>query len=808
MGCEKKKEKTAFLCRARRMFLVMLLSLIIAAASLAAGWSGIRAEARPDDSILTENLKFANRNYTDVQTIQVPYVNVNGNTTVYCDAPYSDEFFQYESGEFDTELARSSFGLAVSAFRNDGKNLPNQYETFLTAAGFSDIYAFGYDEPTTIESLSGVMAWKKIGDFILIAAVPCGQNYKKEWGSNLKVGDGDRHQGFDEAAKKFEAQIRQYIADKNIEGKAKLWLSGFSRASAVSNLTAADFIESGEFEEVYAYLFGVPRTTRTDPWPYRGIYNICGSFDPVPVFPMSTWGFARYGIDLFLPSQEEDSDYRSQVEYMNEVYSEVTGKNYHNIPLINYRMFLMIEFLAEMFPESKDYAETLQGLLISQIADPANKNIMEILTAVFTRLGEMDKSQEEAASIFLDYLQMIASEHLKGVSVFTEDTGWDPDSSIPMNYMREHLPAVYQSWVYSDLDPEYLYQGFTITRRFVLLADMGVMVTDSSDRELVRVDKNGKLHRDALEDGEDVPDIFVLRTGKETIVTLPVDREYSVQLSADKHRGMVYFQVITTSSMLTGFSDIMYTGSADAGIYKMTLQPNYLSLSPFKVIEGRLYNLKERDMEYSPSLLMAAETENTKHLTLGHILFGTMVIVSGLLLLGLICLIIWIAHLVRRKKRSRPYSNLYVIIPHLLLVLLFAFLVQFASVNLVSVGIAKNIISALMVFCIFLLALRGTLRCLTADKKGGYRKQSKRKKLFAIVFTFLMLGMTAVCYFFFSRSLFSGYRMENNILCGAAVILFCVISILIFPTRLPKKDPDSNNVENTEDDMEGKEILL
>ena len=69
---------------------------------------------------------------------------------------------------------------------------------------------------------------------------------------------------------------------------------------------AAEMIESGEFDDVYAYLFGVPRTT-TQPVRYKGVFNICGQYDPVPSVPLQSWGYARYGTDLYTPAQEADA---------------------------------------------------------------------------------------------------------------------------------------------------------------------------------------------------------------------------------------------------------------------------------------------------------------------------------------------------------------------------------------------------------------------------------------------------------------------------------------------------------------------
>ena len=224
--------------------------------------------------------------------ITVPFFSA-GMWEMKWEFPYSDRYFLEPSEEFSRDIAKASLGLTVSAFREGGTStVPNQYEVYLKEAGFSDIHAFGYDQPTSPHTLAGVIASRKIGDFTLIAASPCGQGYQKEWGGNLDLGVGERHAGFEEAAQIMEKEILSYIEEHDLTGRLKLWISSFSRGSAVSNLTAADMIESGRFEDVYAYLYAVPRTT-TNEIMYPSIFNICGSYDPVTQIPLQSWGYYR-----------------------------------------------------------------------------------------------------------------------------------------------------------------------------------------------------------------------------------------------------------------------------------------------------------------------------------------------------------------------------------------------------------------------------------------------------------------------------------------------------------------------------------
>ena len=263
----------------------------------------------------------------------------------------------------DPDTARASMGLTVSAFRNHGELIEDQYETYLKAAGFHDIYPYGYDQETGVDTIAAVIGHKKIDDFELIAVAVCGQGYGKEWGGNLEVGDEERHVGFDKAAKLLEEQIEGYIRTHGLEGNKKFWISGFSRAAAVSNLTAADMIESGQYEDVYAYLFGVPRTTKA-PIPYPGIYNICGIFDPVPQIPMASWGYERYGTDLYTPAEETDSRYARFITYCSGVNIALGNPFFQNNPEVNFQIHMILE-LGITFRSSHKLRKTAISSLVN-----------------------------------------------------------------------------------------------------------------------------------------------------------------------------------------------------------------------------------------------------------------------------------------------------------------------------------------------------------------------------------------------------------------------------------------------------------
>ena len=166
-----------------------------------------------------------------VQEIPVPFLDTA--TVAYTwDFPYSDDFFSTPSDQFSLTFAQGSLGLASSTFRSVKDTVDPQYKTYLRGAGFHDLNSFGYDQETGIDTLSGVIGCKKVGDCTVIAAATCGQGYGNEWAGNLQVGAGDIHEGFNNASKLFEKHLNEYIDDHHIEGKKILWLTGYSRQNA------------------------------------------------------------------------------------------------------------------------------------------------------------------------------------------------------------------------------------------------------------------------------------------------------------------------------------------------------------------------------------------------------------------------------------------------------------------------------------------------------------------------------------------------------------------------------------------------
>ena len=188
----------------------------------ASAGSGSRlSEAFTENTAASHPVTFADeKQLGKIRQIHLPFPHVTEEKLEW-DFPYSDDFFSLPPEDFSITMARGSLGLTLSAFRSEADEVSPQYETYLREAGFTNIYSFGYDKPPVEDSLSGVIGMKRIDGCTVIAAAACGQGYGNEWASNFKVGSGERHEGFSQAAGLFKSHLEQYLKDHAVEGKKR-----------------------------------------------------------------------------------------------------------------------------------------------------------------------------------------------------------------------------------------------------------------------------------------------------------------------------------------------------------------------------------------------------------------------------------------------------------------------------------------------------------------------------------------------------------------------------------------------------------
>ena len=242
------------------------------------------------------------------------------------DTYYNDSYFYLDNHEVHQEIALASHAMALATF-NGNKDYAlrsNYLRDLWQKEKFEHIWMSDsfYKKPET-DSIGFGIASKKIEDFTLLAIAVRGGNYDAEWTSNLTLGPDGNAQGFDEASDHVIEGLTSFIANYEVTGRIKIWISGYSRAAITSNMTAgkilyrmsqSDLIDKNVIytsDDIYAYCFEPPmgvmlplQEVRGDL--YHGIHNFLNYNDFVPLVAPYEWGFTRYGTDHYYPDRLND----------------------------------------------------------------------------------------------------------------------------------------------------------------------------------------------------------------------------------------------------------------------------------------------------------------------------------------------------------------------------------------------------------------------------------------------------------------------------------------------------------------------
>ena len=244
---------------------------------------------------------------------------------------YTDDYFKKPATKYNQSLATMSLCLALSTYQDEDekiydknvKNVKNLFGKcgFVVDGADSTFQQKNYDIKTGTDTIACSFTSKKIGDSTLVAVAVRSGGYGAEWASNLTLGSKGDHFGFNDASNKVYEYLADYVNSRNITGKVKFWITGFSRGGATANLLAAKLDNTIDShpkityskEDVYAYTFATPagavKSNNPHSKKYNNIFNIINFHDLVPlVAPSQTgWSFDRYGITKVLPFSESTS---------------------------------------------------------------------------------------------------------------------------------------------------------------------------------------------------------------------------------------------------------------------------------------------------------------------------------------------------------------------------------------------------------------------------------------------------------------------------------------------------------------------
>ena len=216
--------------------------------------------------------------------------------------------FHYDSTDFTKDNTVFNSNLAMLGFAmTSATKSADQAKTVFANAGFDEhLDVSTLEAEPTIDSVGFAIGSRRLADGDQIIIAFRGENYTKEWASNLYAipdeeaedFNGD-HYGFHLAALKAQAAIKKFVTDNKLTNPRYL-ISGYSRGAAIADLTAALLIDDGNTDNVYCYTFCTPAamlaTNRKDA--YDVIFNFINPNDAVPMFMPSFYNFLRPGVDI------------------------------------------------------------------------------------------------------------------------------------------------------------------------------------------------------------------------------------------------------------------------------------------------------------------------------------------------------------------------------------------------------------------------------------------------------------------------------------------------------------------------------
>ena len=276
---------------------------------------------------------------------------------------YSDDYFRHSSDVYDSHLATLSCIMTnFSVPLNNPKSIddqswylsqPERLYGFFSSIGFKDFETNeDYEKRSEFDTIGVAAANRQVDDYTVIGVGIRSGGYFREWANNVYLGDGTKsdymHEGWYNAANKTIKYIDEYISANRITGKIKIWIAGFSRGGATTNLAAGlldNKLDKNEkifssnvtltHNDLYAYTFEAPQganyNSKTVKQPgdaiYNNIYNVVNPNDLVPKVAMSEYGFTRFGTDKYITTKFYDpQNFENNRKTMKALYVENGSK--------------------------------------------------------------------------------------------------------------------------------------------------------------------------------------------------------------------------------------------------------------------------------------------------------------------------------------------------------------------------------------------------------------------------------------------------------------------------------------------------
>ncbi|MBQ6478782.1 MAG: hypothetical protein IJI44_05360 [Erysipelotrichaceae bacterium] len=752
------------------------------------------------------------------------------------EVPFNRNWFKQDATSYSHDLAKLSLGLATAAFRpkaaeiSETNRADQNLNLFLEEAHFTDLRSDDYDKDPDRYTVSTAMGHQRIededGGFELIAVGVCGQGYMDEWESNFSIGNGEIHDGFLRSSRLVFDRIFGYIAGEHLEGPFKIWISGFSRAAAISNVTAAMLTDSSLFsqENVFAYTFATPRTAVDEEYGrYKNIFNIVGKADPVPNVPFADWGFERYGTTFYTPVLETDSDFEAKRVKANQVYKELTGIDYWYNREANAMIRTILSYLLEICPTAEIYSQSLQNKLI-HIWE--NRDPVTILSNLLDMANDpvlINKENQYEANALLNYMVLLMQDYIGNNSVFR---GWNRNASTAANVVQAHTPELYISWIFSTDDPEQLYNEHLNYNMVYIYSPADVYLYNDKGEQIesikpIYTKENDEYSVQIKENERVTPEgnKYLLYIDDSVVAMIPKDREYSIYTCPKVDDNINFFEFNYTigrfaNDKLYFFDYSLRDGDGLKVKYTADGNREIITDHPF---EEEKYNLQEYTVDTSVTINLTRSNPTTIYWRDAVIYFlAAVMAVISIVLFQLVYLVgrIRFERMVRkgwipqgRKYRALPFLCVFTIFLLFIimefykalfpesknLVLYFKLIIGLISVAISLIGYLHNknrLVLMIMISLIILMfadtvmtvnMLMGAFLHISAYLTLSYgfiQEEKPDRKQIAICFVLSLIGVVLLSYI----------KGEYGILRIVAMLYLCAAILMVTTSfALPRR---------------------
>ena len=267
----------------------------------------------PDMTVLgTQDVEVTYKDFTKSYSIEIEYRNNHERGIIQYTMPaslneeleeyqikvnYHNDYFRHSATELNDDLKMLSFGSAVVS------DSVARASAFFGGMFFDDFVYYDYDEITE-NTIGHFFAHKEIDEFELYAVSIRGFEYQAEWANNFLIGESGDHYGFGLRANEVFGHLVAYINTYHTPDKTvKIWISGYSRAGAMSDFVSMKLMTTHVFnvgqDTLYTYTFEAPASvTAEHKEAYPNVFNFYNSTDLIPYIPPQQYGLYRTGTDI------------------------------------------------------------------------------------------------------------------------------------------------------------------------------------------------------------------------------------------------------------------------------------------------------------------------------------------------------------------------------------------------------------------------------------------------------------------------------------------------------------------------------